>query len=75
MKVAILTQTEKESLEGQLIQPSWGFHPTQDCNENWVITEQEIDNSIYPQNDWIKSLPLIDWCGHHITLSGLIENI
>jgi hypothetical protein len=21
-----------------------------------------MDNSIYPQNDWVKSLPLIEWC-------------
>jgi hypothetical protein len=74
MKVAILTQIEKESLEGELIQPSWGFYASLDCNGNWIISQQEIDNSIYPQNDWIKSLPLIDWCGDYIPISGLTEN-
>ena len=25
-------------------------------------TSSQSDNSIYPQHDWIKSMPLIDWC-------------
>jgi hypothetical protein len=62
MKVGILTITQKESLEGQLVQPDWYFNPVLDCDNNWIISTQEIDNSIYPQNDWIKSLSLIDWC-------------
>jgi hypothetical protein len=62
MKVGILTEIEKQDLEGQLVQPDWYFNPTLDCNENWFISTQEIDNSIYPQNEWVKSLPLIEWC-------------
>jgi hypothetical protein len=62
MKVGILTTTEKESLDGQLVQPDWYFYPVQDCNNDWIISTQEIDGSIYPQNEWVKSLPLIDWC-------------
>lgn len=62
MKVGILTITEKESLIGQLVQPDWYFYPVQDCNNDWIISTQEIDGSIYPQNEWVKSLPLIDWC-------------
>ena len=62
MKVAILTLTEKDSLIGQLIQPDWYFNPVLDCNGNWIISSQEIDGSIYPQNEWVKSLSLIDWC-------------
>jgi hypothetical protein len=62
MKVSILTIEQKESLIGQLVQPDWYFYPVLDCNNNWVISSQEIDNSIYPQNEWIKELILIDWC-------------
>jgi hypothetical protein len=61
-QVAILTEIEKDSLVGQLVQPDWYFNPVLDCNENWVISSQEITSSIYPQYEWIKSLPLIDWC-------------
>ena len=62
MKVGLLTITEKESLVGQLVEPDWYFNPTLDCNTDWIISTQEIDGSIYPQNEWVKSLPLIDWC-------------
>jgi hypothetical protein len=74
MKVAILTETEKQSLEGQLIQPSWYFYPTLDCNHNWIISSEEIDGSIYPQNEWVKLLPLIEWCGNYIPPSGITES-
>jgi hypothetical protein len=62
MKVAILTETQNQSLYGQFVQTDWYFYPVQDCNGNWVISQEEIENSIYPQNEWIKSLPLIDYC-------------
>lgn len=62
MNVAIITETQKNSLIGELVQPDWYFNPVQDCDGNWIISEQEIDGSIYPQNEWVKSLPLIDWC-------------
>jgi hypothetical protein len=62
MKVSILTIEQKESLIGQLVQPDWYFNPVLDCDNNWIISQEEIDNSIYPQHDWVKTLPLIDWC-------------
>jgi hypothetical protein len=62
MKVVLLTEEEKNSLVGELVQPDWYFNPVLDCNVNWIISTEEVDNSIYPQHDWIKSMPLIDWC-------------
>jgi hypothetical protein len=41
-----------------------------DCNNNWIISSQEIEASIYPENEWIKSLPLIDWCEPLPPISG-----
>lgn len=74
MKVGILTTTEKETLDGQLVQDDWYFNPIEDCNNDWVISTQEIDNSIYPQNEWVKSLPLIDWCAPIPSPSGSTMN-
>jgi len=62
MNVAIITETQKNSLIGELVQPDWYFNPVQDCDGNWIISEQEIQSSIYPQNDWIKSLALSVFC-------------
>ena len=74
MKVGILTITEKESLDGQLVQPNWYFKPVQDCILNWIISTEEINGSIYPQNEWVKTIPLIDWCGPYIPPSGSTMN-
>ena len=63
MKVGILTTTEKESLDGQLVQTDWYFNPVLDCVSQWIISTEEINGSIYPQNEWVKTIPLIDWCG------------
>jgi hypothetical protein len=70
MKVGILTITEKESLDGQSVQIDWDFNPIQDCNNDWIISTQEIEGSIYPQNEWVKTLPLIDWCAPPSPLSS-----
>lgn len=62
MKVVLLTTPEKNSLVGQLVQLNWYFNPVQDCIGNWIISTEEVENSIYPEHEWIKSMPLIDWC-------------
>ena len=62
MKVVLLTEPEKNSLVGQLVQPNWYFNPVLDCYNNWIISTEEVENSIYPEHEWIKSMPLIDWC-------------
>jgi hypothetical protein len=74
MKVVLLTEPEKNSLVGELVQPDWYFNPIQDCNGDWIISTQEVDSSIYPQHEWIKSMPLIDWCGDYIPPSGITES-
>ena len=61
-QVAIITEIEKNYLDGELVQPDWYFNPILDCNDNWVISSQEIESSIYQQNEWVKQLSLIDWC-------------
>jgi hypothetical protein len=60
-KIAILTVPQKDSLIGELVCPDVYFNPIQDINLDWFISQDEIDTSIYPQHDWIKSLPLIDY--------------
>jgi hypothetical protein len=60
--VAALTINQKDSLVGQLVQPDWYFNPIlSGGTEPWVITEQEINASIYPDHIWIKDLPLVEY--------------
>lgn len=58
MEIAIITEEQKNLLIGELVEPCTYFNPVQDIDDNWVISIEEIINSIYPQNDWVKSLSI-----------------
>ena len=64
--VAILTIHQKDSLMGQMVCQDGYFNPTMDVNENWFISSEEIDNSIYPEHEWIKDLTLSVYTGPYV---------
>lgn len=74
-KVAIITEQQKDLLAGQEYAPASYFNPVQDCNGDWIISQEEIDQCVVPDFDWIKSLPLIDWCGPYVPISGDTQNV
>jgi hypothetical protein len=41
---------------------NFGTNPIQDCDDNWIISTEEVNNSKYPEHQWIKSMPQIEWC-------------
>lgn len=63
MKVGLLTLIQKDTLVGEMVAPDWYFYPIQDGTpeQNWVISTQEMEASEFPEFDWVKTLPLIDW--------------
>ena len=61
-QVAVLTINQKDSLVGQKYDSVSYFNPVQDCDDNWVISQQEIEGNIYSEFDWLDDLTLIDWC-------------
>lgn len=63
MLVGKLTIDQKNTLQGEMIAPDWYFNPIQDGTpeQNWVISTQEMDSSEFPEFDWVKTLPLIEW--------------
>jgi hypothetical protein len=64
--VAIITINQKDSLDGELVCPDVYFNPTLDVNEEWFISDDEINASIYPQHDWIKDLTLSVYAGPYV---------
>jgi hypothetical protein len=56
--IAILTIEQKDSLIGQTYDGICYFNPIQDINDNWIISEQEINQSSL---QWLKDLPLIEY--------------
>ena len=66
MKVAILTTEQKDILLNQEVLPKLKFNPVQDVNENWVISEIEVNGSTNPNFMWVKNLELTDWLGPYV---------
>ena len=73
MLVGKLTEEQKNTISGEMVAPDWYFYPIQDGTpeKNWVISQQEMDGSEFPEFGWVKSLPLIEWVA---PFSGSTEN-
>ena len=60
-QVGLLTETQKDSLVGQLYDEDSYFNPIQDDFDNWIISVEEMDFCVNPEFQWVKDLPLIDY--------------
>lgn len=56
--IAILTIEQKEQLTGQQYTIDSYFNPIQDIDDNWVISEEEINQCVNPNFEWVKELTL-----------------
>lgn len=56
--IAILTTEQKDSLIGQTFDGVQFFNPIQDLNNNWVLSEQEVNESSL---QWLKDLQLTEY--------------
>jgi hypothetical protein len=61
IQVGLLTETQKDQLVGQLYDSDSYFNPIQDIDSNWIISTEEMQQNIFPELDWVKSLPLIEY--------------
>ena len=61
MKVHLLTEEQKNLLIGQKFDENSYFNPVMDNNNNWIITEIEVSETINQNLLWVKDLPLIDF--------------
>jgi predicted DNA-binding transcriptional regulator len=59
--VGLLTELQKDELVGQLYAPYSYYNPIQDFNDDWVISVEEIEQTIAPEFMWVKDLPLIPY--------------
>jgi hypothetical protein len=58
--VGLLTEQQKDFLQGKTISPNWYYNPIQDEDNNWVISLVEYYNS-KDLMSWVKTLPLIPY--------------
>ena len=62
MLVALLTIDQKDQLIGQIYTNDSYFNPIQDCNDDWIISLEEIEYCNNPSFSWVKTLPTIEYC-------------
>ena len=60
-QVGLLTETQKDSLVGQLYDEDSYFNPIQDYFDQYIISVEEMDFCVNPEFQWVKDLPLIDY--------------
>ena len=60
-QVGLLTETQKDSLVGQLYDEDSYFNPIQDFYDQYIISVEEMDFCVNPEFQWVKDLPLIDY--------------
>lgn len=61
MYVGLLTELQKDELIGQLYAPDSYYNPIQDLNDSWVISIEEIEQTVTPEFLWVKDLEMIPY--------------
>lgn len=59
--VGLLTLEQKDQLVGVAYAPDSIYNPIQDINSNWVISTEEMVNTINSDTLWVKDLELIPY--------------
>lgn len=61
-KVGIITEKEAGLLTGESYDKYGSlFCPVQDVNDNWVISQIEIESNVNERFKWVNSLPLVEY--------------
>lgn len=61
IEVGLLTIEQKDELLNTWYNFESFFNPIQDINDNWIISQQEIEQCINPDVLWVQDLPLIEY--------------
>jgi hypothetical protein len=61
IQVGLLTESQKDSLFGQLYDDDSYFNPIQDDFDNWIISVEEMEFCVNSEFQWVKDLPLIEY--------------
>lgn len=59
--VAVLTEIQKDELVGLKWTNDTYFNPIQDINDNWVISEVEVNGNENTSVSWVNSLTLSEY--------------
>jgi hypothetical protein len=60
-QVGLLTESQKDSLVGQLYDEDSYFNPIADLYDRYIISVEEMEFCVNPEFMWVKDLPLIPY--------------
>lgn len=61
-RVGIITEEQAVMLTGESYDKyGSSFSPVQDVNDNWVISQVEIESNMNAQFSWVNSIPLVEY--------------
>lgn len=72
-KVGLLTEEEKEAIEGKRYAKGKYFTPLQDADKNWVLHLTQIKNNKNIDYWWVLHLPLIDYKPQQMDKSIIVD--
>ena len=61
IQVGLLTIDQYNQVVGQMFDVDSFFNPIQDANDDWIISEEEINFCTNREFLWVKNLPLIEY--------------
>jgi hypothetical protein len=59
--VALLTEVEKDELIGVYYAEDSIYNPIQDFYNDWIISLEEVQDTINPDTMWVKDLNIIEY--------------
>jgi hypothetical protein len=61
IQVGLLTEVQKDELVGQLYDEDSYFNPISDLYDRFIISVEEIGQTVNPEFIWVKELPLVQY--------------
>jgi hypothetical protein len=61
IQVVILTEEQKNQLVGVQYAPDSIYNPIQDFYNYWIISLEEVNDTINPDTMWVKDLNIIEY--------------
>ena len=61
IQVGLLTVEQKDEIQDKEYAPDSFFNAIQNISDNWIISQEEMNQCVNPLYIWVKDLPLIPY--------------
>ena len=61
IQVGLLTQVQKDEVWGQQYMDDSYMYPIQDADDNWIMSQEVMNQCVNPDYLWVKDLDMIPY--------------